>query len=195
MTTGKSPDGTVDQPEKKTCPMCCGELPVAAKRCPHCQHFQHKLFTLPFEHPRLMLIPVALILFLFITAISIPSMMLKSLADDGEDYADHRYALGVFDPQVAFGMKQGRDDTYETVVVLAEIRNTSEITWTDIRLEAKAFDAAGQLTDVEHEREHCLIIPPHGEATVKVVFARQFPKEKYATCSVRVTGADEKGPY
>ncbi len=37
MTPRMDPD-----PAKKTCKMCCMEIPKLARKCPHCHHFQNR---------------------------------------------------------------------------------------------------------------------------------------------------------
>ena len=30
----------MDSASKKTCKMCCMDIPLEARKCPHCQHFK-----------------------------------------------------------------------------------------------------------------------------------------------------------
>src|SRR5260221_9373320 len=102
---------------KKTCKICCMEIPKAARKCPYCHHFQNRLSMLMF-HPLFAVlfgsIPLAIMLIIFTT-----------IFETGKDYDGYRDQIVVTDSQLVFGdTKSG-----PTVAVIGTIKNTSPISW------------------------------------------------------------------
>jgi len=131
----------MDALAKKTCKMCCMEIPQQARKCPHCHHFQNRWSMIMF-HPAFALLfaslPIAAMLVVF-----------ASIFDRGENYETYKDQIVISDSQIAFGdTKSGA-----TVAVIGTIKNTSQVSWMEIQFHVDFLDAAGKRTDVG-EREH-----------------------------------------
>jgi hypothetical protein len=163
---------------RKTCPMCCSEIPEAARKCPHCQHFQSRaaLFFHPATAAFIVIIPMAIALIVF-----------ANIFDRGEEFAPYSGQIIVTNTHIAFGeTKNG-----PTIAVLGEIRNNSPIPWKDINLHAHFKDAAGRTIDAASEDKYSLIVPAHSTSEFKLSFRREFPETNYAQHTVRVLSAKD----
>ena len=159
--------------------MCCSEIPAAARKCPHCQHFQSRAALLLF-HPATAAIAVSfpLIMAFFVFA---------SVFEGGEDFATHGGQIIVTNTRIVFGeTKNGA-----TVAVLGEIRNSSAVPWKDINLHAHFADEAGRTKDVATEDKYSLHLAAHSTSQFKLSFRREFPEANYAQHSVRVLSAKD----
>ena len=159
--------------------MCCSEIPAAARKCPHCQHFQSRAALLLF-HPAtavlLVCFPIFASLFVF-----------ASMFDRGEDFATYTGQIIVTNTHVAFGeTKNGA-----TVAVLGEIQNTSPVPWKEINLHAHFTDAAGRTMDVATEEKYSFHLPAQSTSQFKLSFRREFPETNYAQHTVRVLSAKD----
>lgn len=178
----------MEQSETKSCPMCCMNIPAAAKKCPYCRHPQGKLNSI-ILHPA---IGMLFVIIPMIVICSLIGLRFEGMFSDGEKYSDHPNALTVVDSKMSFGEKWCDDQARETVVVLGTIENSSDIVWDDINLEVKFFDANDELIDAVQQQMYYSVVPSRDQATFKINADKQFPKEKYVSHSVRVLFANEK---
>src|SRR5258708_136624 len=100
---------------KKTCKMCCMEIPQQARKCPYCHHFQNNK-SLVMYHPGFAaffgMLPLAVMLFFF-----------ARIFDRGEDYETYKDQIAISDNQIVFGdSKSG-----PTVAVIGTIKNMSRV--------------------------------------------------------------------
>jgi len=107
--------------DKKTCKMCCMEIPQQARKCPHCHHFQNRWSMVMF-HPAFMAlfacIPLAAMLVVFAT-----------IFDTGDNFETYKDQIVITDSQIALGdTKSGA-----TVAVIGTIKNTSRVSWKEIQ--------------------------------------------------------------
>src|SRR5688500_13207091 len=163
---------------QKNCPMCCSEIPEAARKCPHCQHFQTRAALLfhPATAAFMVSIPMAISLIIFAT-----------ILDRGEEFAPYLGQITATNTHIAFGeTKNGA-----TIAVLGEIRNNSPIPWKDINLHALFEDASGRTIDVATEDKYSLHLPAHSTSQFKLSFRREFPETNYAHHTVRVLAAKD----
>jgi hypothetical protein len=165
------------EPATKTCGMCCMQIPGQARKCPYCQHFQHRLAMVIF-HPGVVLlvaaIPMLIIFFAF-----------AAIFDQGEDFQGYAGQIEISESELAFG------DTPSgaTVAVMGTITNTSPVPWRQIQFHVDFADAEGRRVDVGQNEEYSFYLPARAATAFKVSFRREFPEEHYVKHSVRVLAA------
>jgi hypothetical protein len=164
---------------KKTCKMCCMEIPKDARKCPHCHHFQNRLSMVMFHpafHVLFALLPIAVMLFVF-----------ANIFDTGESYESYKDQIVITESQLAFGdTKSGA-----TVAVMGTIQNTSPVPWKEIQFHVDFFDAQGRRADVGEREDYTFRLPANGISSFKVSFRREFPETNYAKHAVRVVAAKD----
>jgi hypothetical protein len=164
---------------KKTCKMCCVEIPSESRKCPYCQHFQNRL-SLVIYHPASMVL---------VLCIPLVGMMIlwDTIFDTGENYQTYQKQIVITDSRIAFGdIKSG-----PTVAIMGTIRNTSPVSWKDIQFHADFFDAQGRHTDVGEKEDYSFFLPAKGTSSFKVSFRMEFPETNYIKCNVRVATAKD----
>jgi hypothetical protein len=165
---------------KKTCKMCCMEIPHQARKCPHCQHFQTRVSMVLF-HPAFAVcyacLPMAAMLIFFAT-----------LFDTGENYETYKDQIHITDSRVALGdTKSGA-----TVAVIGSITNASRISWKEVRFHVDFLDAEGKQVDVGQREDYSFRLPAGEASSFKVSFRREFPETNYVRHVVRVVGAKDE---
>src|SRR5688572_17409588 len=116
---------------KKTCRLCCMEIPQQARKCPYCQHFQTRSALL--HHPATGVLMAALPMFVFL-------IVFARLFDSGEQYEDYKDQIVITESQIAFG----EFNSGETVGVIGVITNSSAVPWKDILFHVDFMDASGK---------------------------------------------------
>ena len=105
------------QGESKTCKMCCEEIAAAAKKCPHCHHWQHWLST-TIVHPLFgflfFIVPLAV---LWIMGI----VLLGNVFRKGEPFQNHADQITITESRMEFG----QDHCGPTVAVVGKMKNSS----------------------------------------------------------------------
>ena len=170
----------VDVPlAKKTCKMCCTEIPQQARKCPYGHHFQHR-WTMVIFHPAFAVcftfLPFAAMIFVF-----------ARILDRGENYETYRDQIHVSGSQIAFGDTQSG----ATVAVIGTITNASRVSWKEIQFHVDFFDAAGKRADVGEREDYSFRLPAGETTSFKISFRREFPEANYVTPAVRVVGAKD----
>jgi hypothetical protein len=166
-------------PAKKTCKMCCMEIPQQARKCPHCLYLQNRLSMLMF-HPGIMVL-------LFSLPLVAVMIVFYNLFDKGENYEIYKDQILISDSRVAFGdTKSGA-----TVVVIGTIKNTSQVSWKEIQFHVDFFDAAGRLADVGEKDDYSFSLPASETSSFKVSFRREFPETNYVKPVVHIVGAKD----
>ncbi len=164
---------------RKTCKMCCMEIPEGARKCPFCQHFQTRLSMIVL-HPAFfaLLACVPLIALLVVFA---------RIFDQGEDFASYRGQIQIAESRMTFGETKSGG----TVVVMGMITNTSPVPWKEIQFHADFFDPEGQRVDVGQREEYSFYLPAGATTSFKVSFRREFAETNYAKHSVQVLSAKD----
>ena len=171
--------------ERKTCPMCCSEIPAKAKKCPQCLHLQWKLNNYVWLWPTLgmtlMMIPLVAAAF-----------AVSAMFDMGESYEPFKDQIVIVESEVAFGETK----TTDTVAVLGTVRNNSPIGWKDVLFQVEFWNAEGKRIDTDQKREHPLTVPASEIVPFKISIRREFPKEQCAKHTVRIVNArDARGRW
>lgn len=155
------------------------QIPSAAKKCPHCQHFQNKLSMIMFH-------PAFVAAFAFIPIILFWILFAK-MFDKGEDYKRYSDQIEITESRIAFGeTKSGA-----TVGVIGNIRSRSSIPWKDIRFQVDFQDAKGQTVDTAQREEYSYCVPAGASLPFKVSFRREFPETNYVHHIVRIVSATD----
>jgi len=155
------------------------EIPLEARKCPHCQHFQTRAALLVY-HPVSAVLLATLPLMAFLIVIA-------SLFDRGEDYQEYKDQIVITESQMAFGeLKSG-----DTVGVIGTITNNSAVPWKEILFNVEFADAAGKRVDVGQKEEYQFHLPPHDSLGFKVSFRREYPETNYVKHKVRVATAKD----
>jgi hypothetical protein len=165
---------------KKTCKMCCMDIPKDARKCPHCHHFQNRLSMVLFY-------PGFVVLVLLIPLVVLPVFFETTMFDRGEDYQRYKDQIEITNSEIAFGDTKSAG----TVAVIGTIKNTSPIPWKEIQVHADFFDAQGKRTDVGEREDYSFYLPANGTSTFKASFRREFPETNYVKHSVRVVAAKD----
>jgi hypothetical protein len=71
-------------------------------------------------------------------------IVFSTFLDPGENYAPHKDQIVISDCQIALGNTKSA----ATVAVIGTIKNTSKVSWKDIKFHVDFFDAAGRRADV-----------------------------------------------
>ena len=152
---------------KKTCRMCCMEIPKEARKCPHCHHFQNRV-SLLFFHPAFLaffvMIPFICMLIFF-----------TQIFDQGENYENYKNQIVIPESQLSFGDTKSS----ATVAVLGTIKNTSSISWKDVQFHVDFFDASGKRADVGEREDYSFCLFANETSSFKVSFRREFPETNY----------------
>lgn len=164
---------------KKTCKMCCMEIPKDARKCPFCQHFQNRTVMLIY-HPVFAMILVSIPL-LYV------GFVLASIFDRGESFETYKDQITVTESQFEIGeTKSGK-----TIAVIGTIKNTSPIPWTDIQIHADFYDPSFKRIDVGDKKQYSFYLPPNGTTSFKVSFPLEFPESNYVKTDVKVATAKD----
>lgn len=141
---------------QKQCAECCSLINFDAKACPFCMTLQTKdakrSIYLRIAIP--MLIAFGLMAF----AIRIPNRHYNR-------FADYAQKVKVVSSELRFETDEaGR----KIPAVVGTIRNDSDVSWSDPRIEVQIFNAAGKLTDAKTEYEPRQTLSAHTEQAFKV---------------------------
>jgi len=174
--------------EKKTCLVCFMEIPAQAKKCPYCLESQYKWTMRPF-HPLLVQIPFIAV---FLAMMFWLGTMFKTMNPDGVTFSSAQDKVSVENAFMAFGEDECcKDGKFQSVAVIGTLKNSSPVSWKDLRLEVQFFDKDGKLSDAVQQGQYSYFLPGNGEAKFKVSARREFPKESYASFKVRVMNAKD----
>ena len=164
---------------KKTCKICCMEIPQQARKCPYCHHFQNRWSMVMF-HPAFALLFASLPLAAMLTAFAM-------IFDTGENYETYKNQIIIADTRIAFGDTKSS----ATVAVIGTIKNTSQVSWKDITFHADFLDAADKRVDVGEREDYTFRLPAGQTSSFKLSFRREFPETNYVKTVVRVVGAKD----
>jgi len=164
---------------KKTCKMCCMEIPQQARKCPHCHHFQNRWSMVMF-HPA-----VAVLCFSLPLAAMLISFTM--IFDTGENYETYKDQIVIADSQIALGDTKSS----ATVAVIGTIKNISRVSWKDIQFHVDFLDGAGKRVDVGEREDYTFRLPAGETSSFKLSFRREFAETNYVKPVVRIVGAKD----
>jgi hypothetical protein len=152
--------------------MCCEEIAAAAKKCPHCHHWQHWLST-SIVHPvfgvLFFIVPLAILWLMGI-------VLLGNVFRKGEPFQNHTGQVTITESRMEFG----QDHCGPTVAVVGKMKNSSEIDWRNLCFQVEFFDAKGSLVDAVQKKDDYTftrLLPAGQELGFQVSFPRQFPEK------------------
>jgi len=174
--------------EKKTCKMCCMEIPGKAKKCPYCQHWQYTL-SLIVIHP---VFGMTLAGIFFIVIFSFMATSMKEMFSKGEPLSRHMDSLTPTQTEMKFGEEaRCHEGTYPTVAIIGKLENKSDVVWKDIVFETQIFNKQGKLIDTKQKEQYGFVVPAHGECSFKLSFPMEFPKAEYDSHKVFIRQAKD----
>jgi hypothetical protein len=179
LSPSQRPD--METPATKTCAMCAMEIPAKARRCPHCAYFQTRSARV-WHHP---VMPALLIVAAFIAL----SFLAESIMPFRREYPPYSGQIEIVGSRLVFG--QGWRGP--TAGVVGELRNTSPVSWKDVRFHVEFRDAEGKPVDADQTQQVVgdYDVPSGATLAFEVSFERKYPQEKYATHSVRIVSAKD----
>jgi hypothetical protein len=168
----------------KTCKMCFMAIPVQAKKCPHCHHYQYRLSAIMF-HPVFGALVVGVPMLVLLGPLQ--SFFWKDLFGNGEDYQRYSSQIQITDSKMAFGETK----TGATVTVIGTLRNSSPIPWKDIRYQVDFQDANGRRVDTGQQEPYGYFLPATNSLSFKVSFRREFPESNYVHHTIQIVSAKD----
>jgi hypothetical protein len=157
-----------------------------AKKCPHCQHWQYKGSQI-ILHPAF---SITLLMILWLGVYGFMGKMWQTSFSQGEPFSKYQTLLVIDEAKMAFGTNQCEHNS-PTVAILGTIRNDSNISWKDIRLEGQFLDKDGKMIDTA-QREHSVMVTASNKSAFKISFKREFEQEKYVNFKVRILSAKDE---
>jgi hypothetical protein len=164
---------------KKTCKMCCMEIPRDARKRPYCQHFQNRATTLLY-HPAFAVLCACLPL----AGMMIISPRFLTVAKSKRT-TKTRSSSQI--SQLAFGETK----LEKRVDVIGTIKNASSISWKEVQFHVDFLNATGKRIDVGHKEQYSFYLPANGTSSFKVSFTMDFPETNYAKPVVSVSTAKD----
>ena len=171
----------MEQRELKFCKMCFKDIDTRAKKCPYCQHWQHKIYLLLYS-------PVVAVIFLLIILLGF-DFVIEDQFGPGKDFDVYRERVSITNSELEFG----EDKCGSTVVILGRIKNATDLAWRNLQFEVNFYDQNDQMTDTEQENKFSFTLPANQEIPFKVSVRREFPEERYVSHTVRIVSAKQKG--
>jgi len=156
------------------------EIPIAAKKCPFCHHWQ-RWFSL--QNP--MILALVILIPLLTVYGAVMGTVLHRPFREWEQFPKHADQVRVVESKVEFG----EDQCGPTVVVVGKVENLSPVDWKDVRFQAEFFNPKGEFFDTGQQEAFTWRLPAEQETPFKISFRRQFPEKEYANHKVRVIAA------
>lgn len=166
--------------ETKTCKMCGMGIPIAAKKCPYCQHWQR---WLSLQNPAF-LIPLIFIPLMVLYGILMQTV-LGRLVREWEPFPKHSQQVRISEDTMEFG----EDQCGPAVIIVGKVKNGTQVDWKDVRFQVDFFNPKGQLFDTGQQEAYTYRLPAGEECPFKVSFRRQFPEKEYVKHAVRIISA------
>ncbi len=163
--------------------MCCSEINSTAKKCPYCRHWQNKV-TMALYHPASAVV-VILIFFIFM------QQFYTNAFGPGKDFNIDKAYIKISDTKMQFG----ENKCGQSIVILGNIKNDSEIVWKNPHFEIIFYDKNKNLIDTDQDEQYGFILPTNEQIPFKVSVSRQFPEEMYGSFKIRILSAREKGLF
>ncbi len=167
----------------KTCKMCLKEIDQRARKCPYCQHYQFVIRTI-IHNPSFILISFVLgwlLVLWFMDNRTEPKDYLNS-------YSDH---VEILNSRIEFGS----NSCGETVTIIGNLKNKSDIEWSSPEFEIKYYDKDNNFTDTEQVDKHSFNIPANETLPFKLSMRKEFDGSKYIGYDVRIINARAEHPY
>lgn len=166
--------------ETKTCKMCGMGIPVTAKKCPYCHHWQR---WLSLQNPSF-LVPIIFIPLVLMYGL-VMQTFLGRMVREWEPFQKHSQEVRLVEDKMEFC----EDQCGSAVVIVGKVKNSSQVDWKDVHFQVDFFNPKGQLFDTGQQEALTYRLPAGQECAFKVSFRRQFPEKEYAKHSVQIISA------
>ena len=160
----------------KTCIACCEQIQLGAKRCPHCNQHQGRFTNFLNAGGGVFVLLIVITFFIY---------QFHRERQEFKDYAS-KLSAGPFTVHV-----EGTND-FSYASCLAITKNNSPFGWRNLQVEARFFDAKGQLIDATHQRLNGSFLPANGEAGVRVLERAARSAPEYSRCELRFNDAESR---
>jgi hypothetical protein len=170
--------------ETKKCRMCQKDVDPKAKKCPHCRSLQSKIFN-----------PIAIAVVLGITYFVFMGLIFNDIMDTmngGNIYDDYPNALSITESELKFTKSEEQGPL---VTIIGKIKNSSDVNWERLNLQATCFNEDGEIIDVKQERDYDWLVPKNKEIPFKISFPRTIEENEYAEHRVVVISAEDADRY
>ena len=160
----------------KPCMACCEPIQVAAKRCPHCNQQQSRV-TQFLNTGGGAVVLLALLAF-----------MIYQFHREKQEFKDYSSKLSTG----PFTVHVEGDNEMAYASCLSIAKNDAPFGWRNLQVEARFFDASGQLIDITHQRLTGSFLPANGEAGFRALDRAARSAREYARCELRFLDAESR---
>jgi hypothetical protein len=160
--------------------MCGMRIPIAAKKCPYCLHWQR---WLSLQHPAILVLSI-LVPLLVLYGIMMHTF-LGRMVREWEPFPKHSPEVRIVDARLEFG----EDRCGPAVIVVGRVKNATQVDWKDVRFQVEFLDSKGQLFDTGQQEAYTYRLPAGQETAFKISFRRQFPEKEYVGHKVTIISA------
>jgi hypothetical protein len=172
--------------DTKPCRVCRELIAADAKRCSHCQAWQSPWASFWFggnaqSGGNMMLWAVVMVVLMW-------GLFRYFMFPSGEDFQGHRSDLSCASQSMTFT----KDKDREYLAVVGTIRNASGVTWRELYVEARFFNAKGELIDTYSSELRDVIVLPHSDAAFRLTGYAARPRSEYSKVVLSITSAREK---
>ena len=168
------------EPDAKTCKMCGMGIPLVAKKCPYCHHWQR---WLSLQNPAI------LVLLIFAPLLILHGMVMQTflgrMVRVWEPFEKHSPQVRIVEDKMEFG----EDQCGPAVIIVGRVKNATQVDWKDVRFQVEFLDPKGQLFDTGQQEAYTYRLPAGQESPFKISFRRQFPEKEYASHTVTIISA------
>jgi hypothetical protein len=168
------------EPETRTCKLCRMAIPVGARKCPHCHHWQR---WLSLQNPAilalLILVPV------FILNGIVMQTFWGRMVREWEPFPKHSQDVIIVEEKMEFG----EDGCGPAVIIVGRVKNATQVDWKDVRFQVEFLNPTGQLFDTGQQEAWTYRLPAGRISPFKISFNRQFPEKEYVSHKVTIISA------
>lgn len=172
----------------KTCPMCFEQIDRRARRCPHCRHRQTALAGWCARRPVMAIVGgiVASVALMWLWGAAVRH---KFVPIRRAELVPYQGQIKVVSSRLLFG--ESKDGP--VACAIGKIRNDSDIAWHKLHLQATFLDPDQKPIDVAKDQMfyYTSEMLPRGQTAFKVKTPLHLPQEKYASCSISITYAED----
>lgn len=167
----------------KICRVCGESIAAVAIRCPKCQSWQSKwgAWWSP-SSPQSVGYQLLLTVIIMVVAFAAMRYFMFPGSKDFEQYGP---SLQFSSQSLSFSKEKDR----EYLAVVGTIKNTSQIVWRDVHVEARFFNQKDELIDTISSNLRDVIIRPQSESAFRVTGYPVRPSNEYKRISLTITSA------
>jgi hypothetical protein len=170
----------------KACCICKEPMAADAKRCTRCQAWQSSWAT--FWYGGATQSFGQQIIWVGLMVVLMWAMFRFFMFPTGRDFQEYRKDLVFASQSMSFGKERDR----EFFAVVGTIKNTSDVPWRDLYVEARFLNTKNELIDTHSTHLRDVIALPKGEAAFRLTGNTVRPSSEYWKVTLSITSAKEK---